>query len=102
MASAMALSVMMVAGLELTRTVSTPSCFSTRQALGAGIVEFRCLPDHNRAGADDHDLLNGWILRHYKPSFIMSVKRSKAVKVSKGAAVGLGVELDRKGVVRSG
>ena len=52
--------------------------------LGAGVVKFSGLADDDGAGTDDKYLLNGWILRHYKPSFIMSVKRSKAVKVSKG------------------
>ena len=32
--------------------------------LRAGIVEFRCLPDHDRAGADDHDFADAGINRH--------------------------------------
>ena len=32
--------------------------------LRAGIVEFRCLPDHDRAGADDQDFADAGINRH--------------------------------------
>ena len=52
--------------------------------LGAGVVKLRGLADDNGAGADDKYLFDRRILRHYKPSFIVSVKRSKAVRVSRG------------------
>ena len=52
--------------------------------LGAGIVELGGLADDDGAGTDDKDFFNGSISRHYNPSFIISVKRSKAVRVSRG------------------
>ena len=82
----MALSVMMVAGLELTRTTFHPLLLQHPAGLGAGVVKFSRLADDDGAGADDKYLLNGWILRHYKPSFIMSIKRSNRNEVSRGPA----------------
>ena len=48
-ASANSGSVMMVAGLEFTRMTRTPSLLQHAQCLGAGVVEFRCLTDDDRA-----------------------------------------------------
>jgi hypothetical protein len=46
-------SVMMVAGLELTSTISYPRFSQGLAGLGAGIVEFAGLSDDNGAGTDD-------------------------------------------------
>ena len=53
--SAMPSSVIMVAGLELTRTVVTPSSLEGLARLGAGVIELRRLPYDNGAGAYDQD-----------------------------------------------
>ncbi len=50
--------------------------------LGACVVKFGGLADDDGAGADHQYLLDGCILRHYKPSFIIAVKRSNAVRQS--------------------
>ena len=49
---------MIVAGLELTRIDWIPSSRRARQACVPGVVELRRLPDHDRAGADDQNLLD--------------------------------------------
>ena len=57
--SAISASVMIVAGLELTRT-TRDALFAQRAAgLRAGIVELGGLPDDDRAGADDHHFFDG-------------------------------------------
>ena len=48
-------SVMIVAGLLLTRTTSRPSASQRLARLRAGVVELARLADHDRAGADDED-----------------------------------------------
>ena len=60
----MALSVMMVAGLELTSTTSRPSSLQGAAGLGAGVVEFGGLADDDGARADDQYLFNILIQRH--------------------------------------
>ena len=57
MRSAISGSVMMVAGLLLTRMTSSPSARSALHACVPGIVELARLPDDDRAGADDEDSL---------------------------------------------
>ena len=57
-------SVMIVAGLELTRTRMTPSSRSDLARLRAGVVELRRLPDDDRAGADHHHFLYACVFWH--------------------------------------
>ena len=47
----------MVAGLELTRTVVTPSSRRALHACVPGVVELGRLPDDDGAGADDEDFV---------------------------------------------
>ena len=65
--------------------------------LGAGVVEFRGLADHNGAGADDQYLLNVLIQWHISapPSSWQKTGRTGAW-VSRGPAAGFGVELHGK------
>ena len=69
---------MMVAGLELTRIVRTPSPAKRAARLHAGIVELGGLTDDDRTGADDEDL--AW---HVTPS-ARSTARSKTRAASMG------------------
>ena len=54
----MAWSVMMVAGLELHSTTSTPRLLQGAAGLGAGVVKLGRLTDDDGAGADDQNLFD--------------------------------------------
>ena len=55
---------MIVAGLELTRTIAVALLLQRLAGLGAGIVELAGLADDDRAGADDQDRVDVGALRH--------------------------------------
>ena len=55
---------MIVAGLELTRTIAVALGAQSLAGLGAGIIEFAGLADDDRAGADDEDCGDIGPLRH--------------------------------------
>jgi hypothetical protein len=55
---------MIVAGLELTRTMRYPSAPEGLAGLGAGVVELAPLADDDRAGAEDEDGLDVGALWH--------------------------------------
>ena len=100
--SAMSGSVMIVAGLEFTSTVSTPSSMSSAAGLGAGVVELRGLAYDDGPGAYDEDLFNAVILRHRSRPPIMEMNLLEHAAAVERPAVGLGVELQREGAACRG
>ena len=95
---------MMVAGLELTRTVSTPSDLQGAAGLGAGIVKLRRLADDDGAGADDQHLFDPRDPSALSVSALLwlaacgSTNAVEQVLGVLGAAAGLRVELHGEAV----
>ena len=70
-----------------------PFFFQRAARLGAGVVKFGSLSDHDRTGPDDQNFVNVWIQRHCGSSFpfsINAIKSSNKPAVSNGPALASG------------
>ena len=75
---------MIVAGLLLTSTTSSPSARSALQACDAGIVELARLPDDDRTGADDQHAFEVGASRHFTRGWRLRTEVSGRVCLTSG------------------
>ena len=93
---------MIVAGLELTRTVRDALLAQRAAGLRAGVVELRRLADHDRAGADHQHLRSRSVTlvspHGSRPASVHASSQEvvEEVAVVQRARAGLRVELHRK------
>ena len=93
----MALSVIMVAGLELTRTTSGSLLLEGAAGLSAGVVKLGRLADDDRPRTDDQHLFDVPYFSAWSfPPFIISTNRSNKEGCVLRSRRGLRMELDRK------